>query len=89
VALLAVGTTIGAPTYGTYRLVKHIRNKRRGRQARSHSLTPSDVTENISANADDEDLNRAIEASKETYRAEVAKQEGLLEVYSDDDSFDD
>ena len=34
VALLAVGTTIGAPTYGTYRLVKHIRSKRQERRRR-------------------------------------------------------
>jgi hypothetical protein len=32
VALLAVGTTIGASTYGTYRLVKHIRSQRQERR---------------------------------------------------------
>ena len=32
VALLAVGTTIAAPTYGTYRLVKHFKAKREQRR---------------------------------------------------------
>ena len=32
--ILAVGTTISLPTYGTYRLIKHIRFKRYERQRR-------------------------------------------------------
>ncbi|CAF1356804.1 unnamed protein product [Adineta steineri] len=93
VALLAVGTTIGAPTYGTYRLVKHIRNKRRARrfQGRTVSST-SDVNDNVSTNIeDDDDILRAMEASLETHREEEAKRNGIkLHVAdSDDDSFDD
>jgi len=41
VALLAVGTTISAPTYGTYRLVKHIRSKRQEHRRRHHMETIS------------------------------------------------
>jgi len=75
VALLAVGTTIGAPTYGTYRLVKHIRNKRRDRRHRTDSSPnddwpdrPDSVNERI--NDDDEDIRRAIAASLVTHEEE-------------------
>jgi hypothetical protein len=73
VALLAVGTTIGAPTYGTYRLVKHIRRKRRSRHFRRPSLPPS-TNRNDS---DDDDLERAVAASLETYREEIEKRDEL------------
>jgi hypothetical protein len=80
VALLAVGTTIGAPTYGTYRLVKYIRHKRRTRNLRSHSIASS-VTRN---DGEDDDLDRAIEASLETFREEMEKRDELLKFNIDE-----
>ncbi|CAF4308159.1 unnamed protein product, partial [Rotaria magnacalcarata] len=38
VALLAVGTTIGAPTHGTYRLFKHIRSKRQQQRHQKYHI---------------------------------------------------
>jgi len=73
VALLAVGTTIGAPTYGTYRLVKHIRRKRRTRHFRSPSLP----TSTNRTDSDDDDLQRGMAASLETYREEMDKRDEL------------
>lgn len=90
IALLAVGTTIGAPTYGTYRLVKHIRRKRRARHLRSQS-TPSTISEDNSNNTEDEDLTRAIQASMQTFREETEKREELTKVHieeSETDSLD-
>jgi hypothetical protein len=86
VALLAVGTTIGAPTYGTYRLVKHIRSRRqeRRRQNQMQALSRQWTTnESISTyvNAADErnietdDYQRAVQASLATYREETARRE--------------
>lgn len=93
VALLAVGTTIGAPTYGTYRLVKHIRNRRRNRR---FICPPTRATsENPNNSDDDDDFNRAIQASMQTYLQELGKQEEKTSVSDwnekddDDDSFDD
>ncbi|CAF1043302.1 unnamed protein product [Rotaria sordida] len=88
VALLAVGTTIGAPTYGTYRLVKHIRNKKRARRLRSQS-TLSSVTEDSSNVTEDDDFTRAIEASLETYKEEMEKREELLktQIFESDEEF--
>ncbi|CAF4948474.1 unnamed protein product [Rotaria sp. Silwood1] len=97
VALLAVGTTIGAPTYGTYRLVKHIRSKKRTRRSRSQSVASSitednsNVTEDNSNITDDDDLNRAIAASLQTYKEEKEKREEILKnqvAEIDDESFE-
>ncbi|CAF3647982.1 unnamed protein product, partial [Rotaria sp. Silwood2] len=62
VALLAVGTTIGAPTYGTYRLVKHIRNKNRARHLRSQSTLSSMNEDSSNVTIEDDDYNLAVEA---------------------------
>jgi hypothetical protein len=75
-AILAVGATIGAPTYGTYRLVKYIRDKRRTRHIINHPI-PRTMNENDSG---DEDLDRAIEASLETYRVEIEKRDEFSKV---------
>ena len=86
VALLAVGTTIGAPTYGTYRLVKHIRSKRQEHRRRHCMNTISRqwmTNDSLSTyiNADDEhnteadDLQRAVQASLITYGEEVVRRE--------------
>jgi hypothetical protein len=80
-AILAVGATIGAPTYGTYRLVKYIRNKRRVRHVRSHSVART-FNENESV---DDDIDRAIEASLETYREEIEKRDELSKFDHDED----
>jgi hypothetical protein len=91
VALLAVGTTIGAPTYGTYRLVKHIRNKRRSRRLQGQSRTASDINVDSSVNTEDDDFIRALEASLETFREEEMKRD-LTNLHlneSDNDSFED
>ncbi|CAF3707399.1 unnamed protein product [Rotaria sp. Silwood1] len=97
VALLAVGTTIGAPTYGTYRLVKHIRSKKRTRRSRSQSVASSitednsNVTEDNSNITEDDDLNRAIAASLQTYKEEKEKREEILKnqvAEIDDESFE-
>jgi len=85
VALLAVGTTIGAPTYGTYRLVKYIRRKRRIRNSRSQSI-PTITNVNQS---EDDDFERAIEASLETYREETEKYIDLSKANIDDSDDDD
>jgi hypothetical protein len=85
VALLAVGTTIGAPTYGTYRLVKYIRHKRRIRNSRSQSI-PTITNANQS---EDDDFERAIEASLETYREETEKYIDLSKANIDDSDDDD
>jgi hypothetical protein len=84
VALLAVGTTIGAPTYGTYRLVKYIRNRKRIRNSRSRSI-PTSTNAN---ETDDDDYERAIEASLETYRLENEKYNEILKVNIDDSDDD-
>lgn len=97
-ALLAVGTTIAAPTYGTYRLVKHIRNKRRTRHILNSLTISSDLSGDTSTDMhrneddDDEDLKRAKQASLESYREEQARQgisRAELNDSDDDDSFDD
>ena len=44
-AVLAVGTTIGAPTYGTYKLVKYLRKKRRNNRRRTRSSIRSESSE--------------------------------------------
>ena len=78
VVLLAVGRTIGAPTYITYRLVKHIRSKRQEHRRRHRMDTISRqwmTNDNLSTyiNADNEhnteadDLQRAVQASLITY----------------------
>ncbi len=95
VALLAVGTTIGAPTYGTYRLVKHIRNKRRARRLQGgQSRTASDINVDSSVNTEDDNYIRAVEAaveaSLETFREEEMKRDLTnlhLNESDDDDSF--
>lgn len=98
VALLAVGTTIAAPTYGTYRLVKHIRNKRRTRHILNSLTISSDLSGDTSTDIhrneddDDEDLKRAKQASLESYQEEQARQgisRAELNESDDDDSFDD
>ena len=91
-ALLAVGTTIGAPTYGTYRLVKHIRKKQRARRLGASSA-PSHMGEDTSSNTDDDDFHRAVEASLQTYNEEQQRREKLMKENSEetvddnDDSF--
>ena len=86
VALLAVGTTIGAPTYGTYRLVKHIRSKRQERSRRHHIETISrdwttsdslstDINVNEERNTEIDDIQKAIQASLITFKEENAKRE--------------
>ena len=94
VALLTVGATIGAPTYGTYRLVKHLRKKRQERRrGRSiNYLTTAERLENprLSTNNeraepdedddDDDDLTRAIQASLATYQEELAKRDEVFDL---------
>jgi len=86
VALLAVGTTIGAPTYGTYRLVKHIRSRRQQHRRRQHlqaisrQWTTSDsLSTYVNAldehNTENDDYHRAIQASLITYREETQRRE--------------
>jgi hypothetical protein len=86
VALLAVGTTIGAPTYGTYRLVKHIRSRRQERHRRNHMQTISrqwTTNESLSTfvnsvdeiNTETDDYQRAVQASLVTYKEEIARRE--------------
>ncbi|CAF1359003.1 unnamed protein product [Adineta ricciae] len=98
VALLAVGTTIAAPTYGTYRLVKHIRKKHRTRHMRNQLSISSDLNGDTSTDIhhndddDDEDLKRAKQASLESYREEQVRQgisRAELNESDGDDSFDD
>ena len=85
-ALLAVGATIGAPTYGTYRLVKHIRSRRQERRRRHHMKTISrqwTTNDSLSTyiNGSDEritendEYQRAIQASLITFRDENEKRE--------------
>jgi hypothetical protein len=86
VALLAVGTTIGAPTYGTYRLVKHIRSRRQERRRRYHMETISrqwTTNDSLSTyvnaaderNTETDDYQRAVQASLITYKEENTKRE--------------
>ncbi|CAF1124931.1 unnamed protein product [Rotaria sp. Silwood1] len=93
VALLAIGTTIGAPTYGTYRLVKHIRTKRQERRRKyrmetiSRQWTTSDSLSTYVNGADDQntetdDIQIAVQASLITYREEIARRE-QSEITSD------
>jgi hypothetical protein len=80
VALLAVGTTIGAPTYGTYRLVRHIRRKRTTRNSHASVAVQRDPIDEHLTDSDDDDLTRAIEASMETFREETDKKEDVPPV---------
>ncbi|CAF1285017.1 unnamed protein product [Adineta steineri] len=86
IAMLAVGTTIGAPTYGTYRLVKHIRSKRQDRRRRQYMETISrqwTTSDSLSTyintiderNTEIDDIEKAIQASLITYRNEISKRE--------------
>jgi hypothetical protein len=86
VALLAVGTTIGAPTYGTYRLVKHIRSKRQERHRRRHMETISrewTTSDSLSTyvngaeerNTEADDIQRAVQASLITFREESTRRD--------------
>lgn len=87
VALLAVGTPIVVPTYGTYRLVKHFRKKRQARRHRQQtesSITTDSRSEptlpNLFDDDDDDDehnqaINDAIQASIRTYQEELAKRD--------------
>jgi hypothetical protein len=86
VALLAVGTTIGAPTYGTYRLVKHIRSKRHRHRRRHNMQTTSrqwTTSDSLSTyvngaeerNVESDDIEKALQASLLTYRDETARRE--------------
>jgi hypothetical protein len=86
VTLLAVGTTIGGPTYGTYRLVKYIRSKRESRRRRRDMTSESSEWTNDSLsteineidepnNIEDNDYRQAIEASMESYRDEIIRRE--------------
>ena len=58
IALLTVGATIGGPTYGTYRLVKHIRNKRKQRRRLR-------VINNLTMNNSDENPQRRPNADRD------------------------
>ncbi|CAF2151848.1 unnamed protein product [Rotaria magnacalcarata] len=81
VALLAVGTTIGAPTYGTYRLVKHIHSKRQERRqryrmktiARHWNTSDSLLTDDQMIESDD--IRKAVQANLMTRREEIAGRE--------------
>ena len=86
VGLLAAGTTIGAPTYGTYRLVKHIRSKclRHHRRQQMEALagqwaTQDSLTTYINGaderNREADDIQRALQASLITFREENARRE--------------
>ncbi|CAF1099598.1 unnamed protein product [Didymodactylos carnosus] len=87
VALLAVGTTIGAPTYGTYRLVKHIRHRRQQRQNAQQSAHLRWPTLGVGVSDDDSviqlpeareerDFRQAIEASRQTFAEEQQRKVG-------------
>jgi hypothetical protein len=86
VALLAVGTTIGAPNYGTYRLIKHIRSRRQERRRRHHLQTISrqwttndSLSTYINAaeerNTEIDDYQRAVQASLIIFREENQRRE--------------
>ncbi|CAF3729075.1 unnamed protein product [Rotaria socialis] len=104
ISVAAVGTTIGSPTYGTYRLIKHIRSKRYERLqryrmetiARQWNTSDSLIVDGQIIGSDD--IRRAAQVSLMTYREEIAGRE-QREVTSyptrhpshsnqDDDSFD-
>jgi len=78
VAILAVGTTIAAPTYGTFRLIRHIRRKRRARHQSNNrtstSIEDTDDDSNHMNNGEDDDYERAIQASLATYREETERR---------------
>ncbi|UJR23243.1 hypothetical protein I4U23_026263 [Adineta vaga] len=93
VAILAVGTTIAVPTYGTYRLIKHIRSKRYERHQRhriedtlSRQWTTNDSLISTYVNGTDEqnievdNIEKAIQASLITFREETIRREEQSEV---------
>jgi hypothetical protein len=63
--------------------VKYIRKKRRTRQFRRPSI-PINLNRNDS---DDEDFDRAIEASLETFREEMVKRDEITKVNSDEGDY--
>ncbi|CAF3212948.1 unnamed protein product [Rotaria socialis] len=104
ISVAAVGTTIGSPTYGTYRLIKHIRSKRYERLQRYRMETIArqwNTSDSLIADGQiigSDDIRRAAQVSLMTYREEIAGRE-QREVTSyptrhpshsnqDDDSFD-
>ncbi|CAF1600413.1 unnamed protein product [Adineta ricciae] len=95
--ILAVGTTIALPTYGTYRLIKHIRFKRYERQRRQQtesiprqwatndglSTYVNGINErNTEENHDDDAMERAIQASLVTFREETMRRDEENDVMS-------
>ena len=95
VALLAVGTTIGGPTYGTYRLVKHIRSKRDERRRRHQfdllsKQWTNDQIQNNGGLTEIDHYHRAVQASLVTFREENQRREQTHnENDDDDDSIDE
>lgn len=86
VALLALGATIGAPTYGTYQLVKHICSRRQERRRRRHMeiisrqwITNDSLSTYIpnfdERTSESDEYQRAVQASLITYREENARRE--------------
>lgn len=83
VAILAVGTTIAAPTYGTFRLIRHIRNKRRARHHRSDTRRTTSSEDTIDNDEADDDIQQAIQASLVTLKQD---EERRMESAVDNDS---
>lgn len=83
VAILAVGTTIAAPTYGTFRLIRHIRNKRRARHHRSDTRQTTSSEDTIDNDEADDDIQQAIQASLVTLKQD---EERRMESAVDNDS---
>ena len=85
-AILAVGTTIAAPTYGTYRLMKHLRTKRHEHRRRHHMQSIArqwTTTDSLStyvhpidqSNTESGQIEKALQASLMTYRDEICRRE--------------
>ncbi|CAF1545224.1 unnamed protein product [Adineta ricciae] len=88
VTVLAVGTTIAVPSYGTYRLIKHIQSKRYERQQRHRIETISrqwTTRDSVSTfvneqNTEVDEIERAIRASLITFREEIIRREEQREI---------
>ncbi|CAM4813385.1 unnamed protein product [Rotaria magnacalcarata] len=76
ITLCAVGTVIGLPTYGTYRLVKHIRNK-----SRAHRSSRQPVSRNLNEGnlnyIDDDGFIRHVEQRSLLYKQEMKKSKKI------------
>lgn len=87
VALLAVGTTIAAPTYGTYRLVKHIQSKKKQRRQRQQfqilskqlniNQNSTTLNQNNGGLTDVDNYHKAVQASLITFKEENQRRDQI------------